>query len=100
MQRRFCGALHHADENGASSGDAAGRWTYVLDNNLPAVQALKAGETRVDTITVRVTDSAGGWDDQVVTITVTGTNDAPVAADDSGTTPEGWRGVCGQSSGQ
>ncbi|MBL4919458.1 VCBS domain-containing protein, partial [Szabonella alba] len=73
---------------GALTVDPSGRWTYVLDNNLPAVQALKAGETRVDAITVRVTDSAGGWDDQVVTITVTGTNDAPVAVADTGVTPE------------
>ncbi|MBR0777908.1 VCBS domain-containing protein [Bradyrhizobium diazoefficiens] len=53
-----------------------GRWTYSLDNE--ASQSLKAGETVQETFTVRVTDAAGGTTDQQVTLSVTGTNDAPV----------------------
>uniref|UniRef100_UPI0018EED860 VCBS domain-containing protein n=1 Tax=Paracoccus binzhouensis TaxID=2796149 RepID=UPI0018EED860 len=57
---------------------ATGQWTYTLDNADPDVQALADGETLTDEITVRVTDNDGGFDEQVVTITITGTNDAPV----------------------
>jgi VCBS repeat-containing protein len=47
------------------------------------VQSLKEGETVTETFTVRVTDDFGASADQQVTITITGTNDAPVASDDS-----------------
>ncbi|MEB8386027.1 DUF5801 domain-containing protein, partial [Rhodobacteraceae bacterium KMM 6894] len=66
-----------------------GDWTYVLDNDLAVVQNLAVGETLTDTITVRVTDRFGAMDDQVVTITITGTNDAPVAQDDLSLTAAG-----------
>ena len=51
---------------------ANGEWTYTLDNTDPAVQALPAGATLTDTITVTSED---GTDTQVITITITGTND-------------------------
>lgn len=58
-----------------------GVWTCTLANGTngtaSAVQNLAAGETVEDTFTVRVTDDQGGFDDQTVTITVTGTNDKP-----------------------
>jgi VCBS repeat-containing protein len=53
-----------------------GHWSYVLDND--AAQGLKAGETAQEVFTVKVTDASGASDTQTVTITVTGTNDAPV----------------------
>jgi VCBS repeat-containing protein len=56
----------------------SGEWTYTLANAAANVQALTAGETVTDTFTVRVTDDQGGFDEQVVTITITGTNDDPV----------------------
>ncbi len=60
----------------------SGQWTYTLDNGTNgvdgAVQTLADGETATDTFTVRVTDDKGGFDEQTVTITITGTNDAPV----------------------
>lgn len=55
-----------------------GVWTYTLDNTLAATQALKEGETKTLTYTVRVTDDQGAYADQAVTITVNGTNDKPV----------------------
>jgi len=61
---------------GAISIDpATGKWTYTLDNSLPATQALNDGDTRTETFTARVTDDHGAWSEQVVTVTVHGTND-------------------------
>jgi VCBS repeat-containing protein len=56
-----------------------GIWTYTLDN--AAAQPLGAGETRVETFAVTVTDSAGETAEQTVTVTVTGTNDVPEISD-------------------
>ncbi|MBP6019686.1 MAG: retention module-containing protein [Burkholderiaceae bacterium] len=53
-----------------------GAWVYTLDNGKAA--HLAKGDTATDTITVIVTDSAGATDEQVITITITGTNDTPV----------------------
>ena len=66
---------------------AAGVWTYTLDNTNAAVQALAVGGTLTDSFTVTTIDGTA----QVVTITITGTNDAPVVtgAVDSGTVTEG-----------
>ncbi|QDY69418.1 VCBS domain-containing protein [Qingshengfaniella alkalisoli] len=55
--------------------EETGEWRYELDNSSPEVQALAEDESVLDEITVRVTDSAGGYDEQVVTITITGEND-------------------------
>ena len=56
-----------------------GVWTYTLDNGTDGVdgvvQTLKEGETKTDTFTVKVDDGLGGTDTQLVTITITGTND-------------------------
>jgi VCBS repeat-containing protein len=58
--------------------DASGHWTYTLDNTNAVVQALGCGETTTDTFTVKSADGT----EQVVTITITGTNDAPVVVAD------------------
>ena len=57
---------------------ASGLWTYTLDNNNPAVQALNAGQTLTDSFTVATIDGTT----QVVTITINGTNDAVVITGD------------------
>jgi VCBS repeat-containing protein len=56
----------------------AGVWTYTLDNTNPAVEALNAGQMTTDTFTVTTIDGTS----QVVTITIDGANDTPVAVDD------------------
>jgi VCBS repeat-containing protein len=56
--------------------DAAGVWTYTLNDALPAVDALQDGETLPDSFTVYTEDGSA----KTVTITITGTNDAPVIA--------------------
>ncbi|MEH2612198.1 VCBS domain-containing protein [Bradyrhizobium sp. AZCC 1693] len=58
---------------------AAGAWTYTLNNANSTVQALNVGDTLTDTFTVTTIDGTA----QVVTITITGANDAAVI---SGTT--------------
>ena len=58
---------------------AAGVWTYTLDNANSAVQALNAGSTLTDTFTVTTIDGTA----KVVTVTISGRNDAAII---SGTT--------------
>ena len=62
---------------GTFTVDQNGKWTYVLDNKSAQVQALAEGQKVTDTITVTVDDGKGGTATQVITVTVTGTNDAP-----------------------
>ena len=56
------GTLHIATDGG---------WTYDLDNNNPAVQALGDGDQLTETISVKAADGTT----QTVTLTVNGTND-------------------------
>jgi VCBS repeat-containing protein len=63
---------------GTFSVDTTGKWTYVLDDARTATQALGQGEHGTETFNVTVTDGHGGTTTQAVTITVDGTNDAPV----------------------
>lgn len=51
-------------------------WSVQVDT--AAIQALGEGQVRILTYTIRVTDSAGNETDQVVTIQIVGTNDAPI----------------------
>jgi len=52
-----------------------GKWIYTLDNSLPATQELNTGDTRTETFTARVTDDHGAYAEQVITVTIHGTND-------------------------
>ncbi len=61
-----------------------GVWTYTLNNNLTATQALKENETVTQTYTARVTDDLGGFVDQTITVTINGTNDVPVVSNAAG----------------
>ncbi|BBN53388.1 hypothetical protein TRE132_15130 [Pseudomonas chlororaphis subsp. aurantiaca] len=67
---------------GSIAVDSTGQWTYTLANGTDgvasAVQSLKAGESHDEVFSVRVSDGLGGVDTQLVTVTVTGSNDAPV----------------------
>ena len=53
-----------------------GQWTYTLDN--AAWQSLAAGERHTEVFSVTVSDEHGAQATQDVSISVTGTNDAPV----------------------
>ena len=66
--------------------EADGSYIYTLRNTDGNVQALAQGETENDVFAVTVKDSKGDETTQNLTITVNGTNDAPVislTADDS-----------------
>ncbi len=65
---------------------ADGSWTF--DGKDPAYQHLANGETQVISIPVIVTDDQGANTTSTLTLTITGTNDAPVAQADSATTGE------------
>ncbi len=69
---------------GTLSIDQDGAWTYTLDNtDGSAADMLAVGDVQTDTFTVQLSDNNvtnPGTDTQVITITVTGTNDAPVVA--------------------
>ena len=61
-------------------------WTF--NSGSEAFDAIPVGETLILTYTVRATDNNGAFDDQPVTITITGTNDLPVAVADTNSVTE------------
>ncbi|WP_344961742.1 DUF4347 domain-containing protein, partial [Oceanisphaera sediminis] len=64
--------------------NADGSYSYVIDENNAAVQALRtSGQTLSETFGYTVTDAAGATDTATLTITIKGSNDAPVATDDT-----------------
>ena len=65
------------------SGSIAADGTYTFDPGSD-FQNLAVGETEDVTFQVTVTDGEGAQDVKTVTVTVTGTNDAPVATNDPG----------------
>ncbi|MEI6639197.1 MAG: VCBS domain-containing protein, partial [Chlorobium sp.] len=72
-----------ATSYGAMTINANGQWDYALNNYLPATQALREGDVVTETFTARVTDDFGAYVDQTVTMTITGTNNVPVVANDA-----------------
>ncbi|WP_264224082.1 VCBS domain-containing protein, partial [Pararhizobium sp. YC-54] len=69
----------------ASTGDGTGAigWTFTVNDG--AIDYLAAGETITQVYTVTVTDSSGATTSQTVTVTINGTNDAPVITSGPGT---------------
>ena len=65
-----------------------GTINWSFNSGSEAFNYLATGETLVLTYTVRVTDSSNATDDQTITITINGTQDAPVAVADTNTTTE------------
>ena len=61
--------------------------SYVYNPN-GKFEALGVGENGADSFSYTVSDGKGGTDTATVNLTITGVNDAPVAADDAGTTGE------------
>jgi VCBS repeat-containing protein len=62
---------------GSVTIDANGAWTYTLDNNSTATQALKQGDHAFDVFTYTMHDAHGATSSATLTIDVTGANDAP-----------------------
>ena len=73
-QAHFNAQYGIAASYGRFSMDATGAWIYSADNKQPAIQQLKSGETLTDTLTVTSADGTR----HTVTVTLNGTNDAPV----------------------
>ncbi|MCW8895093.1 VCBS domain-containing protein [Sulfurimonas sp.] len=54
-----------------------GTWTYTLNNDLPATEALNENQIVTEVFNVLVTDEHGATDTQPVVVEIQGTNDAP-----------------------
>jgi len=67
-------ALDASVSEAPGAADGSVGWTYTLDN--AAAQKLAAGQTVTESYTVSVSDGHGGTAEQVVTVDVTGVNDA------------------------
>ncbi|MDL3984738.1 VCBS domain-containing protein [Shewanella xiamenensis] len=91
-QDHFTAQTNVAGSYGSFSLDQAGHWTYVSDNSQTAIQQLKAGETLTDSLTVQ---SVGGTT-HTVTVTITGSNDAPVLTAQSQSITEDGTKLTGQ----
>ncbi len=67
---------------GVSSRGSVG-WTFTIDDNDPVLQSLAQGQTITQVYTVTIDDHHGGTVTQDVTVTITGTNDAPTVTSDA-----------------
>ncbi|MDB5469048.1 MAG: hypothetical protein JWR84_608 [Caulobacter sp.] len=74
---------------GALTLNADGSYSYAVDNANAAVNALRTtANTLTDAFTYTMTDAAGATSSSTLTVTVRGTNDAPIAVADTGTAVE------------
>jgi VCBS repeat-containing protein len=73
----------------------ASNGAVTFDSNNAAYNSLAAGQTQVLTFGYTVTDNKGASDTGTVTLTVTGTNDLPVAVADVAAATEGAAAVTG-----
>ena len=64
------------------AGDGTVTWNYSVANS--ATQYLAQGQTATETFTIRISDNSGAYIDQVVVVTITGTNDKPHIRVESG----------------
>ena len=69
---------------GSVTINADGSYSYTLDNADADTNALAQGASVTDVFSYTVTDEHGATSTANLTITITGTNDAPVAVDDVG----------------
>ncbi|WP_110640815.1 VCBS domain-containing protein [Salinicola sp. CPA57] len=69
-------------EYGSLTLNADGSFTYRVDNDLAAVQALAPGDSLSEAFTYQMADTVGARDTAQLTLTIEGAWDAPVAADD------------------
>jgi len=73
---------------GSLTLNADGSYSYAVDNANTDVNKLNASQSLTDNFTYAVSDGNGGTDQATLAITITGANDAPVAADDTGSATE------------
>ncbi|TWX67881.1 tandem-95 repeat protein [Colwellia demingiae] len=73
LQAESISTAHH----GEFTIRASGNWSYKIDNSIDEVQHLGAGESFTESHTVHSKDGSAS---QVLTVTVHGTNDAPVVS--------------------
>lgn len=82
-------AVDRAGSYGTLTMQADGSWSYVVDNTNGAVQALR---TTTDVLTERfvytLTDASGATSSATLTVTIHGSDDAPIAGNDAGTATE------------
>ncbi|MEI6558601.1 MAG: VCBS domain-containing protein [Rhodospirillaceae bacterium] len=78
-------AVKNSDTTGTGSGGQL-TWSYSVADS--AVEYLAAGQTKVEQFTITVDDGHGGSIDRTVAVTITGTNDAPVAVADTASATE------------
>ncbi|WP_448035521.1 VCBS domain-containing protein [Bradyrhizobium liaoningense] len=71
-----------SESPGVSSRGSVG-WTLAIDNSDPVLQSLAEGQTVTQVYTVTVDDHHGGTVTKDVTVTITGTNDAPTITSDA-----------------
>ncbi|PKB14767.1 VCBS repeat-containing protein [Novosphingobium kunmingense] len=63
----------------ANAGDS-NNLTWTFNSGTQAFDFLAVGQSLTLTYTIRVEDGHGGFDEQLVSVTVTGTNDGPVGS--------------------
>jgi VCBS repeat-containing protein len=73
-----------ADSTGGGAGGVD--WSFSVGNG--ALDSLGEGQTRTQSYEVLVDDGHGGVASRIVTVTLAGVNDAPVAADDAAAVQE------------
>ncbi|OIN26320.1 VCBS domain-containing protein [Vibrio barjaei] len=66
---------------GTFSITSDGLWSFVIDNEADAVEALAEGDEVPLSFTVQVEDEQGAVVTQIISVTVKGTNDVPVIDD-------------------
>jgi VCBS repeat-containing protein len=76
-------------DHGTLTLNPDGSYTYVVNNNDGAVQALaSASDTLTDTFSYTVSDTSGATSSTTLTVTIQGANDAPVAVADTASATE------------
>ncbi|MBB3180299.1 VCBS domain-containing protein [Variovorax sp. Sphag1AA] len=79
--------------------NADGSYTYLVDNSLPAVEALRtSGQTLTDTFTYTIRDIWFATSSAELRITIDGRNDTPIANDDNTVSVEAG-GIANQTPG-
>jgi T1SS-143 domain-containing protein len=68
--------------------NADGTYSYVVNNGNATVQALNAGQSLTEVFTYTMRDAAGTTSSSTLTVTIQGTNDAPVVGTATATVSE------------